>query len=229
MLRRTVFREIASVTQLRRAGLGAMLIFHEGLLNCSRILCVSEFEFVSASVNAVFQCIWQRERDRERKRKIMRKFVCLWLFMCLCLCLRTCTDVCWNMLARQMGINGPLCVCLSVASGTRWWPLHDYSQCPTLPQPLDWLLRCWLSCLASQHIAALLVSHFHGILMILFRKSLARFGTAVAQSWLHQVSLMGSLELSHLYHHFIILHDAAAPAEKVGESRWKMIKVVWTQ
>ena len=67
----------------------------------------------------------------------------------------------------------------------------------------------------SQH----LVSHFHGILMILFRKSLARFGTAVAQSWLHQVSLMGSLELFHLYHHFIILHDAAAPAEKVGESR----------
>lgn len=67
---------------------------------------------------------------------------------------------------------------------------------------------------------------FHGILMILFRKSLARFGTAVAQSWLHQVSLMGSLELFHLYHHFIILHDAAAPAEKVGESRWKMITVV---
>jgi hypothetical protein len=56
-----------------------MLIFHEGLLNCSRILCVSEFEFVSASVNAVFQCIWQRERDREKKKDNER--VCVFMIV----------------------------------------------------------------------------------------------------------------------------------------------------
>ena len=70
------------------------------------------------------------------------------------------------------------------------------------------ILRClspWIDYFAVASVISVAVyAHIHSVV-------------SATLPWA-EVSLMGSLELFHLYHHFIILHDAADP-EKVDIGR----------
>ena len=190
--RRTVFREIASVTQLRRAGLGMswdhiVHFSYETWLKCCRRLCLSVCARLRTWVQVWMRCLWsvfrererervrERERERERKREKERERkkerVCVYAFLLLCLWM--CADVCWNKLASQMDHCVFLCVCVCLCGGWgsdgQWnqvviiaW-LLSISYAASAPGSIISLLPQLSQLLSTRISTALSVPHFHGL------------------------------------------------------------------